>query len=257
MLNVVTPVQSYNTLLTAAHLAEVSDGVIRLENEVLHSLCTRAHNIARPSFHVSSNPPSRLRADLLCVRACICVGIGHAWATFCGVKTHGHFEYVSWRLVSVSVASSSHLPAPPLFSHRLMHSLAALLVLHYLPFIFLYTCHCSPSPQDMNAVAARALAAVMLPARHRPASPAALAAATHTTPTSAALAAKAAARGRGGWSPVAQPPPGSPSVMGGGAVTSGSGVRMMSDLVHHVCAHPMYRMLSLRALPQVRTAGRL
>ncbi|KAL3133475.1 hypothetical protein ABBQ38_007338 [Trebouxia sp. C0009 RCD-2024] len=43
-------VQNYNSLLTLAHLAEVSDGIMLVENSALHSTCQRLLNIERPSF---------------------------------------------------------------------------------------------------------------------------------------------------------------------------------------------------------------
>ena len=49
-------VQNYNSLLTLAHLAEVSDGIMLVENNALHSTCQRLLNIQRPSFTVRSIP---------------------------------------------------------------------------------------------------------------------------------------------------------------------------------------------------------
>lgn len=46
-------VQNYNSLLTLAHLAEVSDGIMLVENSALHYTCQRLLNIPRPSFTVS------------------------------------------------------------------------------------------------------------------------------------------------------------------------------------------------------------
>lgn len=44
--------QNYNTLFTLSHLHDVSDGIITLENDALHRVCTRLMNIPRPSFEV-------------------------------------------------------------------------------------------------------------------------------------------------------------------------------------------------------------
>lgn len=46
-------VQPYNTLLTLSHLAELADGVVLMENDALHRVCTRLYNLPRPSFSVS------------------------------------------------------------------------------------------------------------------------------------------------------------------------------------------------------------
>ncbi len=45
-------VQPYNTLLTLGHLADLSDGIVLLENEGLHRLATKLMGIARPTFGV-------------------------------------------------------------------------------------------------------------------------------------------------------------------------------------------------------------
>eukprot|EP00198_Chlamydomonas_reinhardtii_P002678 XP_001692014.1 delta tubulin [Chlamydomonas reinhardtii] len=45
-------VQPYNTLLTLSHLADVSDGLVLLENEALHRTAAKLYGIARPSFGV-------------------------------------------------------------------------------------------------------------------------------------------------------------------------------------------------------------
>ncbi|KAK9820111.1 hypothetical protein WJX72_006233 [[Myrmecia] bisecta] len=70
-----------------------------------------------------------------------------------------------------------------------------------------------PSFTDMNAVAAQALAAALLPARMRAATPPA---------------------------------------MGGGR---GRRLGMLGDVVEHLCCHPGYRLLSLRAVPQMAAAA--
>lgn len=53
-------VQNYNSLLTLAHLAEVSDGIMLVENSALHSTCQRLLNIERPSFTVSPDMTCKL-----------------------------------------------------------------------------------------------------------------------------------------------------------------------------------------------------
>ena len=47
--------QSYNTLLTLSHLADLSDGIILTSNEALHRLCNKLYNIPRPSFNVGDH----------------------------------------------------------------------------------------------------------------------------------------------------------------------------------------------------------
>lgn len=44
--------QPYNTLLTLSHLADLSDGIILLENEALHRVCQKLYNVPRPAFSV-------------------------------------------------------------------------------------------------------------------------------------------------------------------------------------------------------------
>jgi tubulin delta len=45
-------VQSYNTLLSLTHAAENSDGLVLVENEVLHRTCQALLGVKRPSFQV-------------------------------------------------------------------------------------------------------------------------------------------------------------------------------------------------------------
>jgi tubulin delta len=45
-------VQPYNTLLSMAALAEVSSGMLLLQNEALHATCTRLLGIKHPGFKV-------------------------------------------------------------------------------------------------------------------------------------------------------------------------------------------------------------
>lgn len=47
-------VQSYNTALSLSHAAEHSDGVVLVENEVLHRTCQALLGIRSPSFQVLS-----------------------------------------------------------------------------------------------------------------------------------------------------------------------------------------------------------
>ncbi len=48
-------VQNYNSLLTLAHLAEISDSIILMENSALHTACQRLLNIQWPSFNVRTS----------------------------------------------------------------------------------------------------------------------------------------------------------------------------------------------------------
>jgi hypothetical protein len=45
-------VQPYNALLTLSHLTGASDGLLLLQNEVLHATCTKALGLQRPGFSV-------------------------------------------------------------------------------------------------------------------------------------------------------------------------------------------------------------
>ncbi len=45
-------VQSYNALLTMAHLLDVSDGIMLVQNDDLAATCRKAYNLPRPSFQV-------------------------------------------------------------------------------------------------------------------------------------------------------------------------------------------------------------
>lgn len=75
-----------------------------------------------------------------------------------------------------------------------------------------------PGFNDMNAVAARALAGFMLPASHRPLAPAPLA---------------------------AQPQPPTPPTLP---------FHPLADALAHLCGHPGYRLLTLRSVPSVPAA---
>jgi tubulin delta len=55
-------VQPYNTLLTLSHLADLSDGILLLENEALHRTAQRLYGIARPSFQVRPPLPGALQS---------------------------------------------------------------------------------------------------------------------------------------------------------------------------------------------------
>jgi len=48
-------VQPYNALLTLSHLQDASDGVLLLQNEVLHGTCTKLLGQQRPGFMVRSH----------------------------------------------------------------------------------------------------------------------------------------------------------------------------------------------------------
>ena len=63
-------VQNYNSLLTLAHLAEVSDGIMLVENSALHSTCQRLLNIPRPSFTVRPGMACKLTCQVACTEVC-------------------------------------------------------------------------------------------------------------------------------------------------------------------------------------------
>jgi len=58
-------VQSYNTLLTLSHLADLSDGIVLMQNEALHRLCVKLYNIQRPSFTDMNAIAARALASVL------------------------------------------------------------------------------------------------------------------------------------------------------------------------------------------------
>ncbi|KXZ56936.1 UNI3 protein [Gonium pectorale] len=58
-------VQPYNTLFTLSHLADVSDGIILLENEALHRTAARGLGIARPSFGDMNGIAARALSSVL------------------------------------------------------------------------------------------------------------------------------------------------------------------------------------------------
>ncbi|MEW5301945.1 MAG: hypothetical protein WDW36_004769 [Sanguina aurantia] len=58
-------VQPYNTLLTLSHLADLSDGILLTENEALHRVCTKMHNVKRPSFQDMNGVAARALASVL------------------------------------------------------------------------------------------------------------------------------------------------------------------------------------------------
>ena len=47
--------QNYNSLLTLSHLAELSDGVVLVQNDVLNATCTSLLNIQRPNLKARDN----------------------------------------------------------------------------------------------------------------------------------------------------------------------------------------------------------
>lgn len=63
--------QPYNTLLSMSTLAEVSSGILLLQNEVLHSTCTHLLGIKHPGFKVRLDCAEALRGAwrLCCVDA--------------------------------------------------------------------------------------------------------------------------------------------------------------------------------------------
>jgi hypothetical protein len=128
-------VQPYNALLTLSHLSSVSDGLLLLQNEVLHATCTKLLGVQRPGFTVR---PQRTRDHSKSLRFCypcvrrtslpFCLPSCSATTIFCPKGLYAPVKF--------------HLPpamAPP-----------------------------HPS-QDLNGVAAKALAAALLPAWPRPA----------------------------------------------------------------------------------------
>ncbi|KAG1674578.1 hypothetical protein FOA52_001827 [Chlamydomonas sp. UWO 241] len=132
-----------------------------------------------------------------------------------------------------------------------------------------------PSFGDMNAIAARAMANLLLPSTSRPASGSSPAGggghadARAGTPggraspsTSAGPGAGSASRPGSAHSAGAPPSPATP--VGGGAtrggwpgLEGGGGTphRLLSDMVSQLCCHPHYRLLSLRSIPQVPAAS--
>ncbi|GAX79746.1 hypothetical protein CEUSTIGMA_g7187.t1 [Chlamydomonas eustigma] len=134
-----------------------------------------------------------------------------------------------------------------------------------------------PSFQDMNSVAAQALANMLLPSQHRPVG------AHHVGHENGVSAAPLSAAQRDprlpphakrtsspGYSPgqstssyaprtpvSTSPSYGSsfredPGPMEGG-YRAGPSVRLLSDIVTHLCCHPHYRLLTLRSIPQLPT----
>jgi hypothetical protein len=47
-------VQPYNTLLSMSSLAQLSSGILLLQNEALHATCSRLLGIKHPRLHVSA-----------------------------------------------------------------------------------------------------------------------------------------------------------------------------------------------------------
>uniref|UniRef100_A0A7S3QX23 Tubulin delta chain n=1 Tax=Dunaliella tertiolecta TaxID=3047 RepID=A0A7S3QX23_DUNTE len=106
-----------------------------------------------------------------------------------------------------------------------------------------------PSFADMNAVAAQSLTAALLPSTVRP--PKHPTAPTSPngvhTPSHRGSAQSQSVRARKGF----ERSPASAVRDGRDDATAQRPVRLLSDVVTHLCCHPMYRMLSLRSLPQV------
>eukprot|EP00798_Chlamydomonas_sp_ICE-L_P011290 gene11290-18926_t len=63
-------VQSYNTLFTLSRLADVSDGLILMENEALHRTAVKLYNIKRPSFNDMNTIAARTLSNILLPSSC-------------------------------------------------------------------------------------------------------------------------------------------------------------------------------------------
>ncbi len=272
-------VQSYNTLLTLSHLAQVSDGIVLLENEALHRTAHRLYNLPRPSFQVT---------------------ITH---THTHTRTHTHTHA---RTIALPQTAYEEEFAPT-HSVRVLGILSAMCVC-------VCVSHCA---QDMNHVAAKSLASLVLPSFHRPAT-GTLSLSPHNTSTSPSNNSAAGGGGRGvggsgaavdsrmkrqssgvgvgvgatqetrgrdsaavvdqrvlphGTVGVHDTTPGTRHMtlallqrvrMAGRqqwhvsvcvcvcvCVGPGRPVRLLSELLSHCTPHPAYRVLSLRSLPQV------
>lgn len=77
-------VQSFNSVLTLAHLTRVSDGLVLVQNEALRDTCCHVKNIPRPSLQVfpvvaAVDIPARVLLPLLltsiCTATCCAVGV--------------------------------------------------------------------------------------------------------------------------------------------------------------------------------------
>jgi len=122
---------------------------------------------------------------------------------------------------------------------------------------------CSLSPQDMNSVAARALANLLLPSNHRPPSPPGSHPTSATTPTGRTPSPGPGASRDPRVGQRSSPPlrtegasPSSQQQQREGRIApsqpmASSSVRLLPDIVQHMCCHPHYRLLSLRSIPQV------
>jgi hypothetical protein len=64
-------VQPYNSLLSMTALAEISSGMLLLQNEALHATCTRLLGIKNPGFKVCT---FRVDGIYLCVVHNVCLG---------------------------------------------------------------------------------------------------------------------------------------------------------------------------------------
>ncbi|GFR40925.1 hypothetical protein Agub_g1581 [Astrephomene gubernaculifera] len=189
-------VQPYNTLFTLSHLADVSDGIMLLENEALHRTCARLMGIARPSFADMNGIAARALASVLLPsqpRGPYGSGSSSGGGSAAGSKTLG--------------GPGSHPRGSP--------------------------------------GAGPAGAAAQLPALRR------------TGSSSSGGARGASGEGSYPGSPQAPLTPTSSGALGGGPCGPSSRcpgpVRTspLADLVSHLCCHPAYRMLTLRAVPQL------
>lgn len=118
-----------------------------------------------------------------------------------------------------------------------------------------------PSFEDMNHIASRALASLLLPSHHRP---------LHNAATSDLPSPSTAGRAR---TPQASSDPRSPHFLSrspslnphsrsGSPLPSAPEVgsprrrfHLLHDLVSHLCTHPHYRLLTLRSVPQIPAAS--
>ena len=120
----------------------------------------------------------------------------------------------------------------------------------------------------MNSIAARALSNLFLPSSHRTAQ-GATASGTgtggSTPPSSSAPRQQRRSSPGGSLSSPPQPPASQqqqqqqqrgmhpPSTSSSSQVVSSGPVRILPDIVSHMCSHPHYRLLTLRSIPQVCT----
>ena len=225
--------QSYNTLLTLSHLTDLSDGIVLMSNEALHRLANKLYNIPRPSFAVSDS----------------------GWQAVRGSK---RFGAVSSTWLLCPLAANPSPPSPVRAQFPCASSCPP-------SFTLTNPAPAPPHTQDMNSIAARALANMLLPSSHRPAAPlrpdfphdgrrqgTPSPPPLHPSSTTARL--QHSRLGSGTRQRQSPPPPHSagPSPQGVGLPPApASPLRLLSDVVSHLCCHPHYRLLTLRSIPQV------